>query len=315
MAGTRVAQVDVRIGETTLERYCVRAGEQLAVAGVIVTGDGNGFVVRRAIDDEAHLAPDEVITSRFELATVEVWLEVLPPMSLPRPPVDPWPAIYTMLSLVVHVCIWAVAMRVPLPAPRPHRVLARLVHHPHAPPPVPHAAPPPAPAPTKKSPEPHVRTAKEATARVTAALADVAKATKIDWDAAFSGVGEVHAPDEAPSFGHELATGGFRTIPSAPIAAIMSGNPLLYCVSDCRSNGPIDLKKLSEDLDSAWGALIKCDYTRGIAILTFTIDGDGHARVVETEGGGADCAARIIASNHFRAMGSPTDITLSLGYK
>ena len=340
---TPVAQVDVRIGETTLERFCVRAGEQLwigsqpgadlAVAGIgafpLLTGNANGFVVRPSIADEAapsetRLAPGDVVTLRFGLATVELRLAVLPRTPVPRPPVNPRPAIYTVLSLLAHLCIWGAAARVPLPAPPHHRVLARLVHHAHEPRPVPQEIPHPVPAQPSKSPErPAHRMAPRPTEAdapppdIAAAFAAVAKAIPdVDWDAEFRGTGDIYRPDEAPGFGQHLASGGFGTVPSGPWAAIASGNPLMYCVTDCRTSGPIDLMKLSGDLEGAWTALTKCDYARGPAILTFTIGADGHVGRVGTEGGtGAGCAAKIIASNQFREMAGPTDVTLSLGYK
>lgn len=318
---TPIAQVDVRIGDTMLERVYVRAGEHLAVAGIgafPLVMDATGFVVRTR-DGEARLAPGEVMTSRLGLATVEVRLAELVRVPVPRPSVDPRPAIYIAVSLAAQVSIWAAAMRVPLPAPPPRRTLARIVHHSREPPPpppkpAPKPEPPPTPAPTSK---PARRTAKpeSSMAHVTAAIADVARATKIDWAAAFSGVGSAYSPDEAPGFGQRPAFQGLGTIPSAPYAAIMSGDPLVYCMSTCRATGPIGLRQLSTDLEDAWSALTKCDYMHGPAILSFTIETDGHASVTQIEGDGGDCAAKIIAANPVPAMASPTEVLLSLGYK
>jgi hypothetical protein len=305
---TPVAQVDVRIGETALERYYVRAGEQLQIGSHRVIGDVDGIVVRGA-----RLALGDVVTLQVGLAIFEVRIASLSRVPVPRPRFDVRPAIYTTLSLAAHLSIWWTASRVPLPAAAPRRVRARLVQHPREPPPAPKPTTAAAPSAPREHPARRLTKPVAPIARVAAAVTDAVP--KIDWDAAFTGVGEIQHPDDAGGFGHELAP-GVQTVPSGPWASVSSADPLVMCVTDCRATGPIDLLKLSDDLDNAWSALTKCDYTRSPVILNFTIDRDGHAGRIDREAGaGADCAAKIIASNQFRKMSDPTDVTLSLGYK
>jgi|HubBroStandDraft_6_1064221.scaffolds.fasta_scaffold105305_2 hypothetical protein len=131
-----VAHVVIRIGETTIEDACVRAGErfwigsragaQLAVAGIgafpLVTGEGTEFTVRapigttlavdgRAIDaNELRLTSGSVVTLGFGLAAIEIELAPLPHMPVPRPPPEARPAAYTAISLLAHLALWGAAI-------------------------------------------------------------------------------------------------------------------------------------------------------------------------------------------------------------
>jgi len=145
-----VAQVEIRLGETTLDRAYIAAGErfwigslpgaQLAVAGIglfpLVTGTSDGFTIRApvgtalAIDgrastaEELRLERDRVITIAFALARVEIQLVTLQPAAVPRPPYDVRPAAYTMVSLLAHLSVWAAAIEL-----APDVVFNPGVHH------------------------------------------------------------------------------------------------------------------------------------------------------------------------------------------
>lgn len=131
-----VAEVAIRIGETTVDHVYVARGErfwigslpgaQLAVAGVglfpLVTGASDGFSIRvpvgtaLAVDGrtssaaELRLEGDRVVTARFGLAALEIRLVQLPRIAIPRPPPDARPAAYTAVSLLAHLAVWAAAI-------------------------------------------------------------------------------------------------------------------------------------------------------------------------------------------------------------
>ncbi|HEY1815054.1 MAG TPA: hypothetical protein VGG74_22055 [Kofleriaceae bacterium] len=149
-----VAQVDLRLGETTLDRTWIGAGKQLwigsnpgvqvAVAGIgafpLVTGDASGFVVRAPVgttlaldgrpipDGELRLVRGCTVELSFGLARVSIELVPAPHVRVPRPQLDARPAIFATLSLLAHLGVWGTAMAAAPEAPRSaaHLVLARI---------------------------------------------------------------------------------------------------------------------------------------------------------------------------------------------
>ncbi len=167
LVGMYVAEIAIRLGDTTLEiarvgaGKCFTIGELPAVAGIgefpLVESRGSQFVVRapvgtplrsgdRVLDTrELVLAPDSRVSLALALARVEISLVRVESPPIPRPPFDARPAAYTATSLFVHLALWAAAAAsapfVPLVHHRPQRPrLVKIASF--DPPPVPKPAPP-----------------------------------------------------------------------------------------------------------------------------------------------------------------------------
>jgi hypothetical protein len=173
LVAMHVAEIAVRLGDTTLEiarvgagdRFTIgaRPGVQLAVAGIgefpLVESRGTQFVVRapvgtplrsddRLLDErERVLVPHSRVSLVLGLARVDIELVRVEPTLVPRPAFDARPAAYTGASLFAHVVLWAaagvIAPFVPFVHHRPQR--PRLVS-------IASVDPPPAPKPATPRP-------------------------------------------------------------------------------------------------------------------------------------------------------------------
>jgi hypothetical protein len=319
-----VAEIAIRIGETMIDRAWVAAGEQfwigempgtqLAVAGLgafpLVTGTSDGFVLRVPVgtvlvldgrtcgDRELRLDRDRIAVLAFGLATAEIRLVALPRIAIPRPPPELRPAVYTMVSLLAHLSLWAAAIEL---APdlgfgggRYGHVVSIGGYHRFAPSVI-EAAPTPASVepvlaqterPRARTHAHHVAHAHGASeARdgsmsdlgesTAAAVAEVAKSFDgLHLDRALSNVGAIYRPDEAPGFGRTRLFDPtnrpeFRTIPSGRFATTstgphagagydIAGTVELCADAGCQVSGPIDGAQLRDAIGTTSAHLGGC---------------------------------------------------------